>query len=124
MPSAAGYARRDRPLIFSTELARSTREFTRPLQAVGDEIRAAIAELTRAAPADRRAIEQRIDKLLDRKERNVAVYGVIMLRTDGEHVLLAQKLERPRSATGEEFDLQWLAPDPSGELVHLRGEPD
>jgi beta-lactamase superfamily II metal-dependent hydrolase len=118
------YGRGERPLIFSTELARSTREYTRPLQAVQDEIRAAIAELTRAAEADRAAIERRIDQLLDRKERNVAVYGLIMLRTDGTSVLLAQKLERPRSATGEEFDLQWLAPDASGELAHVRGESD
>ncbi len=118
------HGRGERPLIFSTELARSTREYTQPLKAVQDEIRAAIAELTRAAPGERSAIERRIDQLLDRKERNVAVYGVIMLRSDGERVLMAQKLERPRSATGEEFDLQWLAPDESGELAHVRGDGD
>ncbi len=116
------HGRGERPLIFSTELARSTREYTRPLRAVQDEIRAAIDELTRAAPGERAAIERRIDQLLDRKERNVAVYGVIMVRTDGDRVLLAQKLERPRSATGEEFDLQWLAPNDAGELTHVRGD--
>ncbi len=45
-----------------------------------------------------------------------------MVRTDGDRVLLAQKLERPRSATGEEFDLQWLAPNDAGELTHVRGD--
>jgi len=100
------HGRGERPLIFSTELARSTREYSQPLKAVQDEIRAAIAALNGASAEERTEIERRIDKLLDRRARNVAVYGVIMLRTDGERVLLAQKLERPRSATGEEFDLQ------------------
>jgi len=91
---------------------------------VQDEIRAAIAALNGASAEERTEIERRIDKLLDRRARNVAVYGVIMLRTDGERVLLAQKLERPRSATGEEFNLQWLAPDENGELAHVRGDAD
>ena len=31
----------------------------------------------------------------EKKDRNVAVYGLITLRTDGEKVILAQKLEVP-----------------------------
>jgi hypothetical protein len=34
-------------------------------------------------------------EIQERKDRNVAVYGMITLRTDGEKVVLAQKLEIP-----------------------------
>ena len=31
----------------------------------------------------------------ERKDRNVVVYGMITLRTDGEKVIIAQKIEAP-----------------------------
>jgi beta-lactamase superfamily II metal-dependent hydrolase len=110
------HGRGDRPLVFSTELARSTREFTKPLAAVQEQIRAAIAGLATADVAERKKLNRLIDTLLDTAERNVAVYGMISLRTDGDRVVIMQKLERPRSSTGEGFDLQWLVPGPDGEL--------
>ena len=42
-----------------------------------------------------------------RKDRNVAVYGMITLRTDGERVILAQKIEAPRKAS-EKWDIHEL----------------
>ena len=48
-----------------------------------------------------------------------AVRGLVNLRSDGHKVLLAQKLERPRAATHEEFDVHLLEPDASGELRYL-----
>ena len=39
--------------------------------------------------------------------RVISVYGMICLRTDGERVLFAQKLESPRSP-GQKWDLYLL----------------
>jgi len=114
--AAGRHGRGDRPLIFSTELARSTREFTKPREAVQEQIRAAIALLETADAAERKKLNRLIDSLLDTAERNVAVYGMISVRTDGERVVIMQKLERRRASTGEGFDLQWLIPGPDGEL--------
>jgi len=120
-PDALGASGRhgygDRPLVFSTELARSTREFTRPRVEVQEQIREAMAKLETVTGSERKKLEREIDKLLNIAERNVAVYGMISVRTDGEQVVIIQKLERPRGSTGEAFDLQWLMPGPDGRLV-------
>ena len=85
--------RGDRPLIFSTELARSHRENeNKTLNEIKElEIRLA----TTTSPAKRlnliNKIQEKNDKL---KERNVTVYGSINLRTDGERCIIAQKLEK------------------------------
>lgn len=95
-PDALGafgkYGRGIRPLIFSTELARSTRESS-PLARhvpIIDGFRERIA----AAPSEqeRKAIQKEMDAYRD---RHVAVYGMITLRTDGDKTILAQKLEVP-----------------------------
>ncbi|MNK78490.1 hypothetical protein D3C87_981240 [compost metagenome] len=65
------YSRGSRSLIFSTELSRSTPEF---LQRSKNKNSA-------ATPID--------------KERLVTVYGMINVRTDGERIIIAQKLEAP-----------------------------
>ncbi|HSK70461.1 MAG TPA: MBL fold metallo-hydrolase [Pyrinomonadaceae bacterium] len=74
-PDAVGacgkFGRGDRPLIFSTELARSTRDL-----------------IIKANPTKKEL------------GRTVAVYGMIDLRTDGKKVVLAQKLEQ-KAARGE-----------------------
>lgn len=107
-----------RPLIFSTELARSSSESVRE----PNRLRRQIDELfTRRAAAEtseeRERVQAQIDAVLARLERSVAVYGMITLRTDGERVLLAQKLERPRGGTREEFDVHLLEPE-DGELIY------
>lgn len=68
------YGRGDRPLIYSTELSRSSPEFI-------------IIE----------AQKLKSDKV---KQRVVSTYGMITMRTDGERVIIAQKLERDRSSFG------------------------
>lgn len=74
------FSRGKRSLIFSTELARSGKEFI---------------DLTKIAPG----------KL---KERAVTVYGMINVRTDGEKLIVAQKLEVPRaSANWDIHKLEW-----------------
>lgn len=64
------YSRGVRSLIFSTELARSTPEFLNKTQ--NSETLAPIT-----------------------KERLVTVYGMINVRTDGDKIIIAQKLEAP-----------------------------
>lgn len=64
------YSRGLRSLIFSTELARSTPEFLKKSKNA-----ATAASIT--------------------KERLVTVYGMINVRTDGEKIIIAQKLEAP-----------------------------
>ncbi|URM38813.1 ComEC/Rec2 family competence protein [Flavobacterium anhuiense] len=65
------YSRGLRSLIFSTELSRSTPEFLQRTQ----------NKTSSAIPID--------------KERLVTVYGMINVRTDGEKIIIAQKLEAP-----------------------------
>ena len=60
------YSRGERSLIFSTELARSSKEF----------------------------IELNKSNAKDKKIRTITNYGMINVRTDGEKVIIAQKLER------------------------------
>lgn len=107
--------RGERPLLFSTELARSSSESIKDPH----ELRREIDELfSRREQADgemqRAAIQKKIDEKLAKLERSVAVYGMINLRTDGRRILLSQKLEEPRSGTGEEWDIHRLEPGPHG----------
>ena len=107
-----------RPLIFSTELARSSSESIREPNRLRREIDDLFTRRAAAAtPEERERIQKRIDGVLAQLERSVAVYGMISLRTDGRRVLLAQKLEEPRSGTREEFDVHLLEPQ-DGELVY------
>lgn len=107
-PDALGtfgkHGRGRRPLIFSTELARSTREFT-PVINYLNLLRAFEARLEAEADATkRREIERDME---ERKDRNVAVYGMITLRALGDTIVLAQKLEVPRNE-GAKWDLYEL----------------
>jgi beta-lactamase superfamily II metal-dependent hydrolase len=84
-----------RPLIFSTELMRSTREDE---GSIPEEVGRLRQRLDDVADADARAaIQAQLDALVDKLlERNVTVYGSINLRTDGKRAILAYKLERER----------------------------
>lgn len=90
-PDAVGalgkFGRGDRPLIFSTELARSTRDL-----------------IVKANPTAKEL------------GRTVAVYGMIDLRTDGEKIVIAQKLEQ--AAPRGEWDFYELTPDAKGVLSY------
>ena len=73
------HSRGERSLIFSTELARSGKEY----------------------------IELQSEKSTEKKrERVVTVYGMINVRTDGEKVVIAQKLEK--SASSKNWDIHKL----------------
>ena len=131
-PDALGsfgrFSRGDRPLIFSTELARSTREsmnspevFRQELKALFERREALLDdEVRNKTKLD--AVGKQIDAQLALVERSVAVYGMINLRTDGRRVVLAQKLERPRG-NGSAWDFHCLEPDNSGQL-HYKSKHD
>lgn len=119
------HGRGQRPLLFSTELMRSTREDE------GDarEERAALVQSIRdaesAGDTDRvEELEVELAKLDDRIfGRNVAVYGAINLRTDGHRVVMAYKLEREAKRGGRltKWDLYRMEPV-SGVLTYLSGD--
>ena len=83
----------NRPLIFSTELARSTKEFSTPVP----DFLALLAEIGAVdAITDTAEKKAAIKAIEARKDRNVAVYGMITVRALGDKVVIAQKLEKPR----------------------------
>ena len=74
------HSRGERSLIFSTELARSSKEF----------------------------VELQKSNSTKKYERTVTVYGMINVRTDGEKVIIAQKLEKPAANRGWDIHpLEW-----------------
>lgn len=123
-PDALGafgkFSRGERPLIFSTELARSAKENIKS----ADELRLEFKRLIErrdgidADSPKRAAADAAIDKLLAALERSVAVYGMINLRTDGKNILMAQKLEAKRP-NGQEWDVHQLEQDDSGEFTYV-----
>lgn len=117
-PDALGafgrHGRGDRPLIFSTELARSAPEQIKDPNLLRQKVAALVTKLGSEEDEEKRKkIVADIDKAVD-LDRSVAVYGMINVRTDGERVIVAQKLEQPRSFTGERWDIHRLEPGPGG----------
>jgi beta-lactamase superfamily II metal-dependent hydrolase len=111
------HGRGERPLIFSTELARSPRETAhRP-----ESIRAAHAgEIERGAAeiqsSGRSGLEE--SGALADYQRSIAVYGMVTVRTDGTKALISTKLERPGPG-GQQWDYYRLEPNPDGVLQRV-----
>ena len=120
-PDALGafgkFSRGIRPLIFSTELARSTKEFTN----VFDYFTLLKDYEERIEKAETKKQKKKIkQEMQERKDRNVVVYGMITLRTDGEKVILAQKIEAPRKLS-EKWDIHELKyNDDTNQLEYVR----
>jgi len=112
--------RGSRPLIFSTELARSVTQTTTPTLEIRDHITRLSVLRDKEEDEDKRAaLEDMIERQQDeRLERIVTVYGMINLRTDGERVVLAQKLEQ-RGSGGREWDIHLLEPNADGHLQYV-----
>lgn len=123
-PDALGtigkHGRGHRPLIFSTELARSTREFTNVIDYLDDLRRYEAALAVERDPDEQRRIQKEME---DRRDRNVAVYGMITLRALGDQVIIAQKLERPdeRKNSLGKWDIYELQMNPNTGLLEYTG---
>ncbi|MTI88789.1 MAG: hypothetical protein FH748_12550 [Balneolaceae bacterium] len=112
-----------RPLIFSTELARSSQEFSYPIKfySILKKIDEQIEEITDTLKAGGLSSSEKSDlkdrkellrnRMLSMRESNVARYGMITIRTDGEKVIIAQKLEKARSE-GQKWDIYELSWNP------------
>lgn len=119
-PDALGalgkYGRGRRPLIFSTELARSAQENIKHPHVLRKRIAELSDALDRAeTEAQKAGIRRQLEKETSGLERSIAVYGMISLRTDGEKVIIAQKLERPRSKA-DKWDIHRLESGPGRRL--------
>jgi len=112
-------SRGPRPLIFSTELARSSEENIKHPYELRQQFLELQRAVTEAQTAEQKQKAQRqFERAVAQLERSVAVYGMICLRTDGHRVLFAQKLERPRSKA-QKWDLHRLEPGPDNRLRYV-----
>lgn len=97
-PGALGaygkFGRGTRPLIFSTELARSSKEYTPKIEYYNELKDITLRIAAEQDPKKQKALIASIEAM---KDRHVAVYGMITLRALGDQVIIAQKLEEARS---------------------------
>ena len=114
-----------RPLIFSTELARSTRE--REGLAQKDLVNLLARIETEQDPTERIELVRQRDAMLDRlTDRNVTTYGAINLRTDGRRAVMAYRLEKPGTGksggkrTLTRWDIYRLEPAAGGLLAYVQ----
>lgn len=118
------YSRSDRPLIFSTELARSGSESIKHPNLVRRELRKQIDKETSilndpaATTAQKKKADERLNKHLYVIQRSVANYGMINVRTDGARVIIAQRLERQRSKS-KRWDIYQLESDERGRFHYI-----
>ena len=108
------YSQGDRPLIFSTELARSTQDRIKHPHILRRDLKAQLQKINNSPATskdeqDKRKkkierFEKKMDKIID---RSVAVFGAINVITDGYKVVIAQKLERKRN-NGDKWDIYRL----------------
>jgi beta-lactamase superfamily II metal-dependent hydrolase len=114
-----------RPLIFSTELARSTREREDLAQKDLVDLLARIE--AEQVPAKRNELVKRRNAMLESlTDRNVTTYGAINLRTDGRRVVMAYRLERPSTGksggkkTLNRWDIYRMEPAAGGLLAYVQ----
>lgn len=110
------HSRGERPLIFSTELARSAKDKIE----INDSDAAKLTELNKkiknAKGNEKKELLEKKKTLKYKMERNVAVYGMINLRTDGKRIIIAQKKEQK----GAGFIIHKLGQDKNGEIVFIK----
>ncbi len=113
-----------RPLILSTELARSTREDEGNK---GVELGKLLEKIERETDPTKKAelIAERDRRITELADRNVTTFGAINLRSDGRKVVLAYKLERVRAGnsggkrTLTKWDIYRLERVGAGPLVYV-----
>ncbi|MEW2922319.1 hypothetical protein AB1A65_12670 [Muricauda sp. ANG21] len=102
------------PVILSTELQRSTREFEDEKQV--EELKKNVDELAAAEEPSEEMIKAIKDKISHLGRTNVDVYGAVYLKTDGERLITAFKFEE-QSDKKKWFYYEYIIDD-DGEL-HL-----
>ncbi len=120
------YSRGTRPLIFSTELARSAKEAIKhPFILREDfvtikkdfETLYSHAEDKEEWHKKKEALDKKYEKMVNGLERSIAVFGAINVRTDGHKVVIAQKLERA-SSKSKKWDIYRLEAQGAGPLTY------
>ncbi len=107
------FGRGHAPVLLSTELQRSTREVED--QEVVDKLKRDIAKLPDVSEDDRDdAMEDLAQRVQNLARTNVSVYGAIYLKTDGERLITAFRIETD-SATKRWFHFEYHFND-DGEL--------
>jgi beta-lactamase superfamily II metal-dependent hydrolase len=110
-----------RPLIFSTELARSSAERIKYPNRYRDEILRIVdrivAHQATGDDAARTTAREQLEQRLGDVDRSVAVYGAINLRTDGRRAVLAYRIEKP-PRPDRRWDLYTFEPGPDGRLMY------
>lgn len=101
----------DRPLIFSTELARSNKEFTseklKSIARLYNDLEQLNAEIkAEKDKAEKEKLYTKRSTLNKKINSNLTRYGMINVRTDGRRMIIAQKYEKP--ATHGKWDIQKL----------------
>ncbi len=116
------WSRSDRPLIFSTELARSSTEIVKHPNILKKEYQDCLKVLSdpQADAAGKRKAQKRCEELGNKLiNRSVAVFGAINLRTDGKRLVMAQKREK-KDTLHREWDIYQLeAPGLGTQLCYL-----
>ncbi|MCB1078692.1 MAG: MBL fold metallo-hydrolase [Verrucomicrobiae bacterium] len=94
-------SRGERPLLLSTELARSAKETIKQPSVLRQQLRDLAKKIDDATdPQKKAAAQKKFDAVVSKLERSIAIYGAINLRTDGERVVMAYKLERSTPSKG------------------------
>lgn len=105
-------SRGERPLLLSTELARSAKESIKQPNALRRQLTELVKKVDEEDdPKKKAAAQKKFDAIVAKLDRSIAVYGAINLRTDGTRVVMAYKLERSKPAKG--WDIYLL--EPAGE---------
>ena len=123
-------SRGERPLIYSTELARSAKDAIRDPKKERKQLKDALDAVLKAVEAvnnaptskekaaarkKRTKVKRAFRKLVnDTINQTVQVYGAIYVRTDGHDLVVAQRFER--NSAGKQWDYSELHPDSKGEL--------
>jgi len=121
--SIGRYSRGVRPLIFSTELARSAKDTIKHPNVLRAQLEEKLAEILSSPATTVKEIKEREKKVKEFQDemrasidRSVAVYGAISLVTDGDSVVIAQKLERKRG-NDDKWDIYRLERQGTGPLT-------
>ena len=120
------HSRGVRPLIFSTELARSAKESVKHPYILKQQFMKIKEELEKVSvdtpegQKKKEKLDKEFQKMVNQIERSIAVFGAINVRTDGRKVVIAQKLEQPRRTGGKtvKWDIYCLESQGSGPLTY------